>query len=188
MSMRPLWCVSVVFAVAVAACHPKPPATSPSKAPAPAAVPAPPPAPPPQPAAVARPTDAPVSEADLFNRKSLAELNAERPLKDAFFDYDQNTLREDMKVALQENMQWLEKWPQTVVRVEGYCDERGTAEYNLALGDRRAEVVKAYLSSLGVKADRIQTRTFGKESPFCHGSDESCWSQNRRGHFVITAK
>jgi peptidoglycan-associated lipoprotein len=74
------------------------------------------------------------------------------------------------------------------VLVEGHCDERGSAEYNLALGDRRAEMVKQYLTSLGVAPDRVEVRTLGKEAPFCSEEAESCWSQNRRGHFVITAK
>jgi peptidoglycan-associated lipoprotein len=89
---------------------------------------------------------------------------------------------------LQQDAQWLAKWPQTVIRVDGHCDERGTAEYNLALGERRAEVVKEYLASLGVRSDRIQTRSLGREAPFCHEEGESCWSQNRRGHFEITNK
>ena len=89
---------------------------------------------------------------------------------------------------LQRDAEWLTKWPQTRVRVDGHCDERGTAEYNLALGERRAETVKEYLTSLGVRPDRIQTRSLGKEAPFCKDSREPCWSQNRRGHLVITEK
>jgi peptidoglycan-associated lipoprotein len=137
--------------------------------------------------ATARPAS-PLTEAELFRRKSLADLNAEHPLADAFFDYNQNVLRDDAKEALQRDARWLAKWPQTVIRIDGYCDERGTAEYNLALGDRRAQVVRDYLSNLGVRADRIQTRSLRKEAPFCRDSGESCWSQNRRGHFDITAK
>jgi peptidoglycan-associated lipoprotein len=131
---------------------------------------------------------APLTEAELFRRKSVSDLNAEHPLADAFFDYNQNTLKDDARQALQKDAQWLAKWPQTVIRVDGHCDERGTPEYNLALGERRADVVKEYLASLGVKADRIQTRSLGKEAPFCHDDGESCWSQNRRGHFEITSK
>jgi peptidoglycan-associated lipoprotein len=124
----------------------------------------------------------------LFRRKSLADLNAERPLGDVFFDYDEHSLRDEAKRVLQQDAQWLARWPQTVVRVDGHCDERGTAEYNLALGDRRAATVRNYLTSLGVKSERIQTRSLGKEVPFCRDAVESCWVQNRRGHFVITAK
>jgi peptidoglycan-associated lipoprotein len=179
----------LVLAVAGTACHTRPPAIAPSRtmARAPAA-PARPPAPPPAPAAAARPAATPLSDAELFRRKSLDELNAEHPLTDAFFDYNQNILRDDARRVLQQDAQWLAKWPQTRVRIDGHCDERGTAEYNLALGERRADVVKEYLTSLGVMPDRIQTRSLGKEVPFCQDSGESCWSQNRRGHLVITDK
>ena len=77
---------------------------------------------------------------------------------------------------------------ETKIRADGHCDERGSAEYNLALGERRAEVVKEYLTNLGVGPDRILTRSLGKEAPFCRESDESCWSQNRRDHLVVTEK
>ena len=133
-------------------------------------------------------TPAPLTEAELFQRKSLDALNGEHPLSDAFFDYDQDTLRDDAKRALQQDAQWLARWPQTTVLVEGHCDERGTPEYNLALGDRRAEVVRDYLTDLGVKSERVVTRSLGREAPFCRDTGESCWSQNRRGHFIITAK
>lgn len=182
------WFTLLVAAAAVSACHPHPQVAAASRSmPAPAAAPARPPSPPPPPAAAPRPA-APLSEAELFRRKSLDALNAEHPLSDAFFDYNQNLLRDDAKEALQRDAQWLAKWPQTAIRIDGHCDERGTAEYNLALGERRAEVVREYLSSLGVRADRIQVRSLGKEAPFCRGNGESCWSQNRRGHFEITGK
>jgi peptidoglycan-associated lipoprotein len=151
----------------------------------PSTPPAPRPAPPP--AQVAR-AATPLSDDELFARKSLEQLNAERPLSDVFFDYDQNVIRDDARAALQRDAAWLAKWPQTRVLVEGHCDERGTPEYNLALGDRRAETVKDYLASLGVASNRIEIRSLGKESPFCRDGGESCWSQNRRGHFMITAK
>jgi peptidoglycan-associated lipoprotein len=176
---------------AAAACHTRPPAISPARTePVPSTVPARPPSPPPPtpPTAAARPSPAPLSEAELFQRKSLSDLNAERPLGDVFFDYDQNILRDDARRTLQQDAQWLSKWPQTRIRIDGHCDERGTAEYNLALGDRRTATVQEYLTNLGVRSDRIQTRSLGKETPFCQESGESCWSQNRRGHFVITAK
>ena len=189
MAIAKSWGPLLVVALAGVACHPRTPAAAPERTmPAPAAtVPARPPAPPPPPAAAARP--APVlSEEELFRQKSLAELNAERPLGDAFFDYNQSVIREDAKRSLQEDARWLAHWPQTKIRVDGHCDERGSAEYNLALGERRADVVKEYLSNLGVTADRIQARSLGKEAPFCDQEAESCWSQNRRGHLVITEK
>jgi peptidoglycan-associated lipoprotein len=179
----------VVLACSLSACHKTPPAMASSQPPpAPAAVPARPPAPPAPPAAAARPAAAPLSEAEMFARKSVDALNAERPLGDVFFDYDQNTLRDDARRTLQDDAQWLKKWPSTAIRVDGHCDERGTAEYNLALGDRRAATVREYLENLGVEPSRVQVRSLGKESPFCKEDDESCWSQNRRGHFIITAK
>jgi peptidoglycan-associated lipoprotein len=191
MSIRASWCALFILAVAGAACHAKPPAaavTRPAEAPGPT-VPARPPAPPAPPAAATRPAAVrPLTEAEIFQRKSLSEINAEHPLSDAFFDYDQNTLRDDAKRALQQDAQWLTKWRQTKVRVDGHCDERGTPEYNLALGERRSAVVREYLMSLGVSPDRIETRSLGKDAPFCQDTGESCWSQNRRGHFEITAK
>jgi len=182
------WAVLLLVG-ATAACHPKPPATTPTQtAPVSPAAPAAPPAPAPRPPEAAR-QPAPVpSEADLFLRKSLAELNAEHPLSDVFFELDQNAIRESERRALQADAAWLTKWPSVKVRIDGHCDERGTAEYNLALGDRRADATRAYLVSLGVRADRIEVRSLGKESPFCGGEGESCWSQNRRGHFEITGK
>jgi peptidoglycan-associated lipoprotein len=182
----------LVVVLAGAACHMRPPATSPSTSSAtPPTVPSPPPLPPapPEPfAAAVRPAADPITEAELFRRKSLDELNADHPLADAFFDYDQNSLRDDAREALQRDAVWLSKWPQTAISLEGYCDERGTAEYNLALGEQRARVVKEYLEGLGVSANRMRAVSLGKEAPFCHDANEDCWSRNRRGHFVITAK
>jgi peptidoglycan-associated lipoprotein len=185
-----LWCPLLVLAVVGGACHTRPPAVAPSPSVSNTpTVPARPPAPPPPPRAAARPTAyAAPTEDELFRRKSLSELNGEHPLSDVFFDYDQNSLREDARAVLQRDAAWLAKWPQTRIRIDGHCDERGTAEYNLSLGDRRASTVREYLTDLGVKPDRIQVRSLGKESPFCQGETEACWSQNRRDHFEITDK
>jgi peptidoglycan-associated lipoprotein len=180
----------LVWAVlAVAACHAKPPAAAPTRpfTAAPAA-PAPPPPPPPPPKAAAPAAVSPTDE-EVFRRKSVDQLNAERPLSDVFFDYDQNTLRDEGRRLLQDDARWLKRWPSTAIRIDGHCDERGTGEYNLALGERRATVVRNYLVDLGVNGARIQVRSLGKEAPFCQqGGGESCWSQNRRGHFVIVQK
>ena len=182
-------CPVVVLALAGTACHTRPPVVSPSRTEAtPPAVPSSPPAPPAPPAAAARPAAVPLSEEELFRSKSLDELNAEHPLADAFFDYDQATLRDEGRAALQKDAGWMSKWSQTAIRVEGYCDERGTAEYNLALGERRASVVTEYLEGLGVSPNRIRAVSLGKEAHFCHESNEDCWSTNRRGHVVIVGK
>jgi len=183
-------CPIVVLTLAGGGCHTRPPAISPSSTSAAPSATAPsrPPSPPPPPAAAARPAAVPLSEEELFRRESLDDLNAEHPLADAFFDYDQDTLRDDARQTLQKDVQWLSRWTQTAIRIEGYCDERGTAEYNLALGERRASVVKDYLENLGVSPNRIRLVSLGKEAPFCHDEKEDCWSKNRRGHFVITGK
>jgi peptidoglycan-associated lipoprotein len=118
----------------------------------------------------------------------VEQLNAERPLTDAFFDYDKSDLREDGRASLQKDAEFLKKWSSIIVSVEGHCDTRGSSEYNLALGSRRATAVKDYLVSLGVAANRVTVVSKGKEQPFCTEETESCWQQNRRGHFIITAK
>jgi peptidoglycan-associated lipoprotein len=105
-----------------------------------------------------------------------------------FFDLDKSDIREDAKSALQKDADWMKKWTSTQTSVEGHCDSRGSAEYNLSLGSRRANAVKDYLVSLGIGASRVTIVSKGKEQPFCSEDNESCWQQNRRGHFVITAK
>ena len=105
-----------------------------------------------------------------------------------FFDLDDSTVREDAKAPLQRNADWMKRWTSTAITIEGHCDSRGSSEYNLALGTRRANAVKDYLVNLGIASSRITVISKGKEQPFCSTEDESCWSQNRRGHFIITAK
>jgi peptidoglycan-associated lipoprotein len=97
-------------------------------------------------------------------------------------------VRDDGRGTLQKNADWLKRWPTTRITVEGHCDSRGTSEYNLGLGERRATAVRDYLASLGIPANRINTVSKGKEQPFCTEENETCWAQNRRGHFIITAK
>mgnify|MGYP001139168486 CR=1 FL=1 len=120
--------------------------------------------------------------------QDLAILNKKGYLTDAFFDYDQSDLREDARSSLAANAEWLKRYPPVQILVEGHADERGTAAYNLALGDKRANALKEYLTSLGIDGSRMRTVSYGKERPFCTESSESCWQQNRRGHIVITAK
>jgi len=105
-------------------------------------------------------------------------------VKDAFFDFNKADIRADARDALGQTAQFLRDHPEVKVTIEGHCDERGSTEYNLVLGDRRAAAVKAYLVSLGISADRINTTSLGKEKPFCTDSTEECWQRNRVGHFV----
>jgi len=105
-------------------------------------------------------------------------------VQDAYFDYDKADIRPDTRAALSKTADFLKSNPRFKATIEGHCDERGSTEYNLALGVRRANAVKEYIVSLGVSADRLSTVSFGKEKPFCMESNEACWQQNRRGHFV----
>jgi len=109
-------------------------------------------------------------------------------MEDVFFDLDKSDIRTDGRASLQKDSDWLKRWASAQITIEGHSDSRGTAEYNLALGARRATAVKDYLVSLGVPAARVTIVSKGKEQPFCTQEDESCWQQNRRGHFVITGK
>jgi peptidoglycan-associated lipoprotein len=128
------------------------------------------------------------TEDEIFASKTLDQLNAEKPLGDVYFDLDESSVRDDARSILQRNADWMKRWTSTQVTVEGHCDSRGSSEYNLALGTRRSTSVKDYLVSLGVPAERITVITKGKEQPVCTEENEACWQQNRRGHFIITAK
>ena len=181
--------LSAVLAIAVAGCHKKVPAPAPAPPPPPpATAPATPPPPPPPPAPTPAPAPRPLTEEEIFARKSVDQLNAEKPMDDVFFDLNESSFRDDAKPALQKDADWLKKWSSVAITVEGHCDSRGSAEYNLGLGNRRATAVKDYLVSLGVSAGRVTVISKGKEQPFCREENESCWQQNRRGHFVITGK
>ena len=124
------------------------------------------------------PTPAPATNATL-EEMFLKEV------QDAYFDLDKADIRSDARSALGKTADFLRNYPQIKVVIEGHCDERGSTEYNLALGDRRAAAVKQYLVSLGIGADRMSTVSYGKEKPFCMESNEDCWQKNRRGHFVM---
>lgn len=125
---------------------------------------------------------------DAIANRSLDDLNRDSPLKPAFFPLDSADLDDTARAAVTANADVLRKYPTWMVTIEGHCDERGTAEYNLALGERRAVAVKTYLVSLGIAPDRLRTVSYGKEFPFDPGHTEDSWSKNRRAQFVITSK
>jgi peptidoglycan-associated lipoprotein len=183
-------CAVVLTAVTFAACHHNPPPQPPN--PAPAAAPPPPattpsaPPPPPAPPTPARPP-AP-TEDEIFRGKSLEQLNAENPLTDTFFALDSTDLSAESRASIQKDVDWMKRWTSTKVMVEGHADSRGTNEYNLALGERRADAVRDYMVGLGIPADRITIVSKGEEQPFCSDETEDCWQKNRRGHFIVTAK
>lgn len=129
----------------------------------------------------------PLASDDVSGR-SLDDLNRDSPLQPVFFALDSSDVNDGSRATLQANAAVLKQNPTWVVTIEGHCDERGTAEYNLALGERRAVSARAYLVSLGVDANRLRTVSYGSEFPFDPGHQESAWSRNRRAHFVITAK
>jgi peptidoglycan-associated lipoprotein len=135
------------------------------------------------------PTPAPLRDDSLTaSSTSLDDLNRNSPLKPVFFALDSSEIDPAAKSVLDADAALLKQNSSWVVTVEGHCDERGTAEYNLALGDRRASAAVTYLRSLGIPADRLKTVSYGKEFPFDPGHDEGAWSKNRRAHFAITAK
>ena len=179
--------VCAILGLTVAACKRPVPPPAPPPAPTPTA-PAPPPPPPPKPAPPPPAAPPPLTEDQIFAQKTVDQLNAERPLADVLFDYDSATLRDDGRSAASRNADYLKRWPSVRITVEGHADSRGTSEYNLALGERRASAVKQYLVSLGVPADRMVTVSKGKEQPACADENEACWQRNRRGFHIITAK
>jgi peptidoglycan-associated lipoprotein len=125
---------------------------------------------------------------DNFSSTSLDDLNRNSPLKPAFFELDSSEISPEAKSALDADAAILKRYPSWAVTIEGHCDERGSAEYNLALGERRAVAARAYLVSVGISADRLKTVSYGKEFPFDPGHDESAYAKNRRAHFVVTSK
>ncbi|MGH9772667.1 MAG: peptidoglycan-associated lipoprotein Pal [Candidatus Acidiferrales bacterium] len=126
-------------------------------------------------ATTAAPPPAQANLSDLFSQN----------IKDAYFDFDKSELRQEARDALTKDAEFLRSYPQARISVEGHCDERGSTEYNLGLGQRRAEAAKNFLISLGISADRMTTVSWGKERAFCSQHTEECWSQNRRAHLVL---
>jgi peptidoglycan-associated lipoprotein len=128
-----------------------------------------------QPVAETPAAAAPANVSDLFSQN----------VQDAYFDLDKSDLSDEARGALTKDAEFLRSYPQVRLSIEGHCDERGSTEYNLGLGQRRAEAAKNFLISLGIAANRVDTTSWGKERPFCTDHDEACWHQNRRAHFVM---
>jgi peptidoglycan-associated lipoprotein len=180
---------AVVLATGLAACAKKAP---------PVAKPTPPPPaasssgirPPQPPTPVNEPQQVPVepSGADSLSSKDLDDINKNSPFQPLFFGYDQAEVSAEGQTVLNSNAEILKKYPTWIITIEGHADERGTAEYNLALGERRALAARNYLVSLGIPADRLRTVSYGKEFPFDPGHTEDAFSKNRRAHFVVTSK
>jgi peptidoglycan-associated lipoprotein len=125
------------------------------------------------------------SSLDQLREGKPAVTPASSPLKDIHFSFDSYDLEGEARATLKANADWLKSNPAARIEIEGHCDERGTNEYNLALGAKRAQAAKDYLVSLGISAERLSTISYGEEIPVCTEHNESCWSQNRRARFVI---
>ena len=191
----------LVFGVLLAGCA-KRPATTQAAAPAPTAAAATTPGPGPSaaqpstmaPAApgsggpsTATPAPAPATAAPAA-RPTPSEFRADDNLKDVFFDFDKYDIRPTDAKILDANASWLKSNANHLVLIEGHCDERGTNEYNLALGERRAKSTMNYLVSQGVQASRITIISYGEERPTCTQKTEECWAKNRRAHFLVKAR
>lgn len=130
---------------------------------------------------IEKPLDGDLAEATRYAHESGL-------LGDVYFDFDQATLRAEARERLAKNAEFLRQRPEFTITIEGHCDERGTSEYNLALGERRAQAARAYLASLGISEARLRTASYGEERPVCREQNESCWQQNRRAHFLLTGR
>ena len=178
----------MALAMAGACAKKKPPVARPtSPPPAAAGDPSRPPAPP-TPVSEPQPVPPePVAE-DALASRDIDQINKNSPFQPVFFRFDSSEVDAEGQQALNTNAELLKKYSTWVITIEGHADERGTAEYNLALGERRAVAARTYLVSLGVPADRLRTVSYGKEFPFDPGHDEAAWAKNRRAQFVVTSK
>jgi peptidoglycan-associated lipoprotein len=158
------------------------------------------PEPPPPPAAAPAPSARPTTTSTTSNDAAARAAEAERQRREAeltsirstlaemvFFAYDRSDISPDARAVLDRKARILREQPRVSLRVEGHADERGSTEYNLALGNRRAESVRTYLANVGINASRLQSTTYGESRPMMRGTDESAWSRNRRAEFVVTA-
>jgi peptidoglycan-associated lipoprotein len=179
----------VALLVAGACAKKKPPVARPTSPPPAGAGPTGtrPPAPP-EPVREAVPVPAEPIASDTLASSDIDAINRNSPFQPVFFGLDQDSIDSAGQQALNTNAELMKKYPTWIITIEGHADERGTAEYNLALGERRALAARNYLVSLGIPADRLRTVSYGKEFPFEPGHDEAAWSKNRRAHFVVTSK
>jgi peptidoglycan-associated lipoprotein len=187
-----IWMVVPVLLTFVCGCPKKKPATPPADLPVETTtVPGPTPTMPEDVEQPAAPTVTDEQE-DPLTSSDMQIVNEELRRRgfspDIYFDYDESTLTDDTRDKLSRNADLLKSRTEFSVTIEGHADERGTNEYNLALGERRANAVRDYLGSLGVSGDRLRTISYGEERPVCTQTEESCWSQNRRAHMVITGR
>ena len=184
-----LMVMSLLLGLIVTGCAKRPATTSAASAPAPSAPPATSPATPapvaPAPSAPAPAPSTPAPASAPAPRPAPKEFMAVAALKDVYFDFDKYDIRPADAKTLDANATWLKTNADNLVLIEGHCDERGTNEYNLALGERRAKATMNYLVSQGVQANRITIISYGEERPVCNEKNESCWSKNRRGHFLV---
>ena len=186
MNRKPLlmvWIGALALSMLMIGCPKKKPAPSPA-----VEEPSPPPA-----EEVTAPTPPPVEDKtpDPFSEDIETANRAayeQGLLGDIYFDFDRFELKSQARDRLSKNAEFLKTHPEFMIRIEGHCDERGTAEYNIALGERRASAAKDYLVSLGIPSSQLQTISYGEERPQCTESNESCWWRNRRDHFVITGR
>jgi peptidoglycan-associated lipoprotein len=190
-----IWTVVPVLLVFMYGCPKKKPATPPADLNVETTtVPAPPSTPTTPAQEVQQPAAPEVNDQkeDLLQSSDMAVVNEELQRRgfsaDVYFDYDESGLSDDTRDKLSRNADLLKGNAQLSVTVEGHADARGTSEYNLALGERRSNAVRDYITSLGVPANRLRTISYGKERPVCTEDTESCWSQNRRAHMVITGR
>lgn len=180
--------VAMVLALAGGCAKKTPPVAKPTTPPPTATTDSTRPPAPPQPVVEPSPVPPEPIVEDPLGSRDIDQINKNSPFQPVFFRFDSSEVDGAGQQALNANAEILKKYPTWVITIEGHTDERGTAEYNLALGERRAVAARTYLVSLGVPADRLRTVSYGKEFPFDPGHDEGAWAKNRRGQFVVTSK
>jgi peptidoglycan-associated lipoprotein len=180
--------LALVLSLAVSCAKKQPPVARPTTPPPSAGADANRPPEPPTPVAEPQPVPPEPVADDALASRDIDQINKNSPFQPVFFRFDSSDLDGAGQQALNTNAEILKKYPTWVITIEGHADERGTAEYNLALGERRAVAARTYLVSLGVPADRLRTVSYGKEFPFDPGHNEQAWANNRRAHFVVTSR